>query len=669
MSNKHNLKQKITFNEIKKTRIILFLVFFLIFIGGLVFAWKITITEVDSRELPENQPLLDGKNYNIIQKDHSTEEICNIKDPQFLSLDVKAAISILITPEGDSQILFEKNTDKELLIASLTKLMTAYVVLQYYDLSHIIKISEQAILETGDAGNLYVGQKISVKELLFPLLIESSNDAAYALAEMIGREQFVFLMNKEAEKLGLKNTYFVNPTGLDAYGVDNYSTINDLVKFTKHLLNLDKNKGGELLWDILSTEKINLYGEILVNTNQLLSRVPGIIGGRTGWTPKAGGSLILVTETPKGYLINIVLGASSPQGRFQEMTKMINWIKLDQKGRLGYERGLDKMFLDWEKITNNAPWGKRDSHATIVFQNKLWLFGGLSSGKDFKGAYGDLPHKSDIWATEDGKDWQLITNNASWGERRSLQIVEFEDKLWLIGGWEKGVGSRNDIWSSINGMDWIREVRSAPWTNREGHTVSVFNNKIWVSGGVDFAQRKLMNDVWYSEDGINWNQATLNAQWTPRYDHTVTTFKDKMWLTGGLAFNGMLKDDIWATEDGKDWQLITNNASWGERHGHTSIIFQDKFWIIGGWGISGGLNDVWHSKDGSIWRPTLVENQWAGREDHTSVVFKDKIWIMGGMSDNWIWKSDIWHSTYNITNPQGLFNKYNFRHAEPRSTL
>ena len=246
-----------------------------------------------------------------------------IGDPE---IQAKAVISVLITPEGDSKVLFKKNTDEKLPIASLVKLMTAYVVLEHYDLFHKVEISEQAILQIGDAGKLKAGQKMPVKYLLFPLLIESSNDAAYALAEIIGEEKFIFLMNSEAKRLGLKNTYFVNPTGLDEKEINNYSTVNDLAKFTKYLLNFNKNNRDELLWNILSTKEINLYGQTLVNTNQLLTKIPGIIGGRTGWTSRAGGSLLLVLQVPEGYLINIILGTPTPESRFEAMEKLTTWL-------------------------------------------------------------------------------------------------------------------------------------------------------------------------------------------------------------------------------------------------------------------------------------------------------------------------------------------------------
>lgn len=242
--------------------------------------------------------------------------------------ETKAAISILIRENRRGErVFFQKNINHKLPIASLTKLMTAYVTLRHYNLFDEIEISEQAILQSGNVGGLERGQKFLVRDLLYPLLIASCNDAAFALAEMIGEEKFVNLMNEEAERLGLKNSFFINSTGLDPVNFNqptNYSTIEDLVQFTKHLLNFEQN---DLLWDILSTREKDFYGKRLISTNQLLSKKGlEIKGGRTGWTPRASGSLILVLRDPRGYIINIVLGVSRPENRFKEMNKLINWI-------------------------------------------------------------------------------------------------------------------------------------------------------------------------------------------------------------------------------------------------------------------------------------------------------------------------------------------------------
>jgi D-alanyl-D-alanine carboxypeptidase len=304
-----------------KKRFILILIILLLFIFVLTFSfWWIKKIEYETLK----QTLTQEK---IIKKKFLTIESSSLKKEEALQIQAKGAISVLVRDNQESEIFFEKNINKKLPIASLVKLMTASVVLRYYDLNYKIEISEQAILQSGNAGNLKKGQKVSVKDLLFPLLIESSNDAAFALAETIGQEEFVYLMNSEAERLDLKNTFFANPSGLDFMDSTkpiSHSTIQDLVKFTKYLLN-DKNNNNLLLWEILSTKKIEIYGQTLINTNQLLNEIPEIVGGKTGWTPRAGGSLLLVLRVPEGYLINIILGASTSESRFEEMKKLIKW--------------------------------------------------------------------------------------------------------------------------------------------------------------------------------------------------------------------------------------------------------------------------------------------------------------------------------------------------------
>lgn len=242
-----------------------------------------------------------------------------------LELKAKSGISVLVKSDGSERILFEKEGEKILAIASLTKLMTANIVLENYVLSKEIKISKKAVDQEENLGKLESGKTFSIKYLLYPLLMESSNDAAYALTEVIGEEEFVKLMNLEAKNLGLENTYFFNPTGLDPEEISNslnYSTSQDLVKLAKHLL----FEGQPLIWEILSTPKFSLYGPELISTNQLLAEIPGIIGGKTGYTEKAQGCFLLVLKSPnnKGYLINVILGS---ENRFEEMKKLIEWQK------------------------------------------------------------------------------------------------------------------------------------------------------------------------------------------------------------------------------------------------------------------------------------------------------------------------------------------------------
>ncbi len=332
--------------------------------------------------------------------------------------------------------------------------------------------------------------------------------------------------------------------------------------------------------------------------------------------------------------------------------------------------------FSWKQVNPTAAWSKRDAHTTIVFKDKIWLFGGIDGEKGFPGSHQNMPHKSDIWASQDGKNWQLITDDAPWGERRSLTSVVFQDKIWIMGGWGPIQGYQNNVWYSLDGLNWIEAVSEAEWSPREGHALLVFDEKIWLIGGVVYDEKEFKNDVWYSEDGLDWIQATSAAPWLPRYDHTVTVFQDKMWLMGGITSGGQAKNDIWTSTDGKNWEIVTDNAAWPARQGHTSVVFKDRLWVIAGWNQEQRkmLNDVWYLKnreEEKEWKefsskiPPLplhvrggadikipnrpdsdIEILWTGREDHTLNVFQDKIWLMGGSGMNdgiMIWKNDIWY--------------------------
>jgi len=242
--------------------------------------------------------------------------------PDF-QIQAVSAISVLVDENKQNEkILFSKNSDLKLPMASLTKLMTALIVIETYDPSLTIEISKEAISQEGDIGQLKISEAFPVKDLLHMLLIESSNDAAYSLSGVIGTGEFVALMNLEANNLNLVNTKFANPAGLD--DKNNYSTSKDLANLTTYLLNYP------VLWDVLAKKDFDLYTpegifhHKLTNTNELLDRMPNIIGGKTGYTEQAHGCLMLVTKPPKGegYLISIILG--SPD-RFGEMEKLVKW--------------------------------------------------------------------------------------------------------------------------------------------------------------------------------------------------------------------------------------------------------------------------------------------------------------------------------------------------------
>lgn len=239
------------------------------------------------------------------------------------TIKAKAALSFLVTPEAAERILLDQGAGLRLPIASLTKLMTAHVALESYDAEEIVIVSARAIAQEGPQGWLQQGQKITVKDLLYPLLLESSNDAAAALAEHGTAEVFMRRMNRQATILGLSSTSFVNSTGLDPEdpeGELNMSSAYDLAQLVIAI----KEKHPEV-FDILSLPAFGPY----TNTNQFL-RANGwhtkVLGGKTGWTDRAQGCLILLLQSPKnkGYTIYVILGA---EDRFEEMRKLVDWTQ------------------------------------------------------------------------------------------------------------------------------------------------------------------------------------------------------------------------------------------------------------------------------------------------------------------------------------------------------
>jgi len=292
------------------------------------------------RNWTDQKPEMYLAQMNMIRTRRAIEEQENsvgvkVERAKELSLSAKSAISVLITSQGE-KILFGKNVSEARPIASLTKLMTALTILDLdYDSNQLFSVSKEAITQEEEIGKLKPGESLSIEELMHSMLIESSNDSAWAISEgiiseenFIGEKGFVELMNKEVESLGLQNTYFINPTGLN--GFENYSSSEDLVEIAKyileehpHIFEITKKESYEV-----SNPDGSIHHFISENTNELLKEMPEIVGGKTGFTDEAGGCLILVLETEQGgYWINVILGAESPQSRFQEMKRLIYYCE------------------------------------------------------------------------------------------------------------------------------------------------------------------------------------------------------------------------------------------------------------------------------------------------------------------------------------------------------
>lgn len=300
--------------------------FFVAFVASVPFWWGVDVFERSTQLFFEQYALASTPSLMLAQAagDELAKEVYAqrpIQKPDSATLETQArgAVVLYVGDDGREKILFQKQSAEAFPIASLTKLMAALVVMERYPLERQVR----------DAAS---GDVFSVKDLLYPMLIESNNDATLALANIAGQGAFVSLMNEEAGNIGMTKTRFVNPTGLDegtSFAANNRASASDIALLLETLLQKYPQ-----LFDILSLKEFDLYRadgtfhHTLYTTNELLEHndwTTPIIGGKTGFTLEAKGSLALALKSPKdkGHLIAVVLGSDD---RFGEMKRMIDWV-------------------------------------------------------------------------------------------------------------------------------------------------------------------------------------------------------------------------------------------------------------------------------------------------------------------------------------------------------
>lgn len=223
--------------------------------------------------------------------------------------------------QGSAQMLYQKNAQMQLPIASITKLATALVILQHHQIDEIVTIPDGIKLPSdSEKVGLTPGEKFRLDEALRIMLIPSANDMAEALAvwDSRSREDFIVKMNQQAKTWGLNNTHFANPTGLDEK--DHYSSAQDLITIATIVLQNSQIR------EISATSRYNAHNltgksYTLVSTNKLLV-YDYFKGLKTGLTVQAGQTLISLAEKSGHSLIGVVL--NSPN-RFQESKNMLDW--------------------------------------------------------------------------------------------------------------------------------------------------------------------------------------------------------------------------------------------------------------------------------------------------------------------------------------------------------
>lgn len=246
-----------------------------------------------------------------------------IKKDSFISPIIEASASIAMDNQT-GEILYEKAIHTRRQIASITKLMTAVIILEENDLSSIVKVSPDVKYADGSEMFLRPGEQITIENLMYGLMINSANDAAIALAEFNAgnTKTFVDKMNKKALSLGLLNTHFQNPIGYD--NSLNYSSAYDVAVLARYAYQKPFIKKAAAMKEFEVTSVDNAYTHKLESTNELLDSYLNIKGLKTGRTDQAGLCMVAVAENEnQNDIITVVLGSPA---RFKESKILIDWI-------------------------------------------------------------------------------------------------------------------------------------------------------------------------------------------------------------------------------------------------------------------------------------------------------------------------------------------------------
>lgn len=292
-------------------KILLFLIPAFVLAG--VFAFGINATK--NPEL--TSPLISaGKNVGVNQWFPRNVLGVNIEAPE---ISAKAAFFV-DTKSGE--VLYQKSAQEKLPIASLAKIMTALIAVEHKGLEDKFTVSQSAAAMEPDKMWLIADESLTLKELLYGVFLISANDAAELMAEgtLGSRKQFMELMNSKALQLGMKDTYFANPTGLDEDNNNSYSTAYDIALLSRYAV-----KHFPFLVDFSSTEHINIpktdqhQDYDMYSGINLLTTYPGVVGFKTGYTPEAGLTLVTLARRREHEVIGVLLGSQDRRDEAREL--------------------------------------------------------------------------------------------------------------------------------------------------------------------------------------------------------------------------------------------------------------------------------------------------------------------------------------------------------------
>ena len=283
--------------------------------------------------------------------------------------------------------------------------------------------------------------------------------------------------------------------------------------------------------------------------------------------------------------------------------------------------------VNWQRLLEHAPFSPRDSEGELVFDGRMWIFGGYTPAL-----------VNDVWASADGRAWQEIGRVPDDAGVNIPVCMAHDGRMWLT-------SQAGRFYSSTDGVDWTLVCERPPWSVRYGAGSAVFKGRMWVVGGL--GQGALHNDVWSSSDGVDWTRELEHAPWSPRQVFSNLIVKDDMLylVGGGVSQYEPFKSyrDVWCSPDGRNWRQVCAHAPWPGRVWTSCAVYRDRIWLLGGFRAQptwNNFNDLWYSHDGADWRQLHTEDIWSERHEISAYVFDDALWVVAGNA--WPLVNDVW---------------------------
>lgn len=230
---------------------------------------------------------------------------------------------------------------------------------------------------------------------------------------------------------------------------------------------------------------------------------------------------------------------------------------------------------DWSSRPK-TDWGERHGMQFAAFRGRYFMTGGMRAWDDFR---------NDVWVSDDAVNWKQVVRSAPWGPRRGHLLKVFGDNLVLIGGAissgrkdQTPTESYSDIWVSNDGEKWTLMTDKPAWPMRGSYSAAVHNRMLWMLDADS-------GDVWISENIRDWKKLHSASEWKGRGGHAVHVLDGRIWVLGGVE-----KNDVWSSADGRKWTLEFAAAPWSKRSTSYSAVYKNHLWLFSG---KTGRDDSW----------------------------------------------------------------------------